>query len=290
MADPEVFAVADVEQVGHVGGDAVAVAAVARPGADAGGFGQVVVAHVVEAGVAAGVVEGALERLPGVDLRALDRDGTVGAVEVAALGVIFELAVPGQDGLEIPVVTAERDPGGKVVGHAAQGDGAVDGGGAAHHLAAVQADLAAGAGVGVEAPVVVAPGDPGLEQVAGHLGHGAVVGPGLDQQDASVGVLGEAGCDHCAGRAGSDHNVVIRHDGTPRCGSWLARSSVRRGAIGAVVGVPGLFSRAPAVGPVSIWWGWSGVVGVVRSSMWPTAVSASTRWRGTAGALRLTRS
>ena len=183
MADDEVLAVADAEQVGDVGRDAIAVAAIARPRTNPGGVGQVVVPDVVEAVVEAGLVEGALQRLPRVGGGTLNWDGPGLAVEVAALGVGFEASVVGQDVLEAPIVAAVRDPGLEVAGDAAQCDRPIDGRRTAHHLAPMQRELASVPSVGLEAPVMVAPRDPRLEQVARHVLDTGVVGPGLKQQD-----------------------------------------------------------------------------------------------------------
>ena len=190
-AHSQVEAVAGRGDVGDGGRDTRPAAAVHGDRADACAGGVVVVLQVGDATFEAGVEERALEGNELVALPAHDGHGTALAVEVAAdVLVVFELAERRERLFPRPLVVAKGGPLVVVGGHAADGHRAVDGRGAAGHLAAREVDRTVRDGIGFELPVVVDDGHPeSVLEVVGRLIDIGVVGSGLQQEDATVGVL-----------------------------------------------------------------------------------------------------
>ena len=71
-------------KIANGGRDADAVAPVARPWADAGGIGIVVVPDFRVSGGARGLAKGAIQGLPGLGARALDPDRPADSMKIAA--------------------------------------------------------------------------------------------------------------------------------------------------------------------------------------------------------------
>src|SRR5260370_25008885 len=98
-------------KVANGGRDADAVAAVARPWADAGGLGIVVVPDFRVSGGARGLEKGAIQGLPALGARTLDPDRSADSMKIAAcVAIVFELAMERQDLLEAPLAIAPRRP------------------------------------------------------------------------------------------------------------------------------------------------------------------------------------
>ena len=135
-ADGEVQPVAVVGDIGERGAHPHAVGVVHRQRADAAGIGVVV---VVDLGIPrrhGRYVERLRQRQPGLALVAAHRHRAVEAVEVVYyVGVGFQLAEIRQALDEGPLVIAPLGPTVVVLGNAAQEHLAVDGAGAADHLA-----------------------------------------------------------------------------------------------------------------------------------------------------------
>jgi hypothetical protein len=99
------------------GRDADAVAPVARPWADAGGIGIVVVPYFRVSGRAPGLEKGAIEGLPSFRARALYPDRSADSMKIAAcVAIVFEPAMERQDLLEAPLAIAPRRPFVEVLG------------------------------------------------------------------------------------------------------------------------------------------------------------------------------
>ena len=146
-------------------------------------------------------VERLRQRQPGLALVAAHRHRAVEAVEVVNyVGVGFQLAEIGQALHERPLVVAPFGPTVIVLGNAAQEHLAVDGAGAADHLAArnhhvLRPRRAALAG---ERPVVRRahlrrPRRVAEFQVVGRLLQVNIVRPGLQEQHRAIGVFGQPG-------------------------------------------------------------------------------------------------
>src|ERR1700678_3076771 len=148
------------------GRDADPVAPVARPWADAGGLGIVMVPDLRKSLCARGVEKGAIDGLPVLGARALNPDRSADSVEIAArIAIVLELAMERQDLLEAPLAIAPCRPFVEIPRRAAQRDMAVDGRTATRHLAARVRDFPGGRGLSDQTPVVRARPDPLVLQV-----------------------------------------------------------------------------------------------------------------------------
>src|SRR5262249_61856787 len=111
LPNRQVHAMACRVEIADRGGDANAVATIARPRPHAGRSWIVLVPDLRIAERAAGVVEGVIDRLPGVGARPFDPNGAVGAVKIALrVAIVFELAIIRQDLREAPLRVAPRGP------------------------------------------------------------------------------------------------------------------------------------------------------------------------------------
>ena len=222
---------ASLVQVSQGGAHADAAGVVEGRGADAGGVGVVVVGAVGEPGLATGLVEGRLRRMPCLRLETVADDGAVGAVEVVGeVSVGLQLAEVGQAVGIAPFAVAHLGPGIVVFGHASQEHLAVDGAGAARDLAAGHHHRrGALGGLANELPVVVADhyvyfgGVAELHFLRQSL-EVRVVRPGLQQQHRDVGILGQPRGYDGTGGTGPNHDVVILH-------LWLLNGTQRRNIV-----------------------------------------------------------
>lgn len=156
--------------------------------------------------VAAGVAEfvGGFEPCPMdgrelVPLVAADGDGSGVAVvgAIAEVEVSFESAKGGEYVVPRPLGVAGGGPGVVILGEAAQGDGGVDGTGAAGDPASGEGCGASGGGglVG-EAPIVGGVGVVmAIEEVEGEVCEVGIIGPGLEEEDGTAWVFACPGGD-----------------------------------------------------------------------------------------------
>src|SRR5271154_3986897 len=212
----EIQAMTRRRQVADGGRDAHAFAPIARPRADAGRLGIVVVPDLREAGCACGVEEGAIQRLPRFRARALDPDRSADAVKIAArVAIVFELAMERQDLLEAPFAIAPRGPFVEVARRATQRDMAVDGGAATGDLAARIGDFAIRRRIRGQMPVMRSGGNPGLQQIVRSVLDRGVVGAGLEQQNVAIRIFAQARGQDRTRRTGANDNIVVLHRSTP---------------------------------------------------------------------------
>ena len=160
----------------------------------------------------AGLDEGAVERVLHVVAAGDVQRAVAAAIFVAAVGEGLGLAEVGQAVAIAPAAGAERFPFVEVVRMAAHVDEAVDRGRAAQDLAARAMDAAAVEARlrrGVVAPVVLGAVHRDREG-RGHLDEDAAVAAAeFEDQHPGPRVLGQAGGQHAAGRAGADDDVVV---------------------------------------------------------------------------------
>src|ERR1700691_4313420 len=162
----EIQTMARGREIADGGRDADAVAPVARPWADAGGLGIVMVQDFGVSSRARGVEKGVIERLPVLRTRTLDPDRSAESVKIAArIAIVFELAMERKDLLEAPLAIAPGRPFVEITGRAAQRDMTVDGRTATGNLAARVCDFPARRGICDQTPVVRSRRDPCVQQV-----------------------------------------------------------------------------------------------------------------------------
>ncbi len=212
--ETDVFAPQRRPEIGIGGGPAAAEMDGLLHRAKAFLLGAVVVVGQLEAGLAAGLDEGGVERVAA--RAALDVERSVGAAPavLAALGVLHALEI-GEHVGEGPAGRALLGPVVEVVRMAAHIDHAVDGGGAAEHLAARRGQHAAAEmrlGLAGETPVVAAHVERDRQRRR-HLDQRTEIAAAIfDDDDRMLAVLRQAIGERRAGRAGADDDEIrLKH-------------------------------------------------------------------------------
>ena len=200
-------------EIADSGRYADAVAAIARPRPDAGRSRIVMVPDVGIAELARGLMKGAIYRLPGVGARTFDPDRAAGAVKVALrVAIVFELAVKRKNLRKTPLRVAPGGPFVEILGRTPQRNMPVHRGASAGDLAARVGDLAVRRSLRYETPIMRPRRNPRVQQIGRGLLDGGIVGPGLEQHHAAIGILAQPGGEHRPGRTGTDHDVIVIHN------------------------------------------------------------------------------
>src|ERR1700676_734678 len=85
----------------------------------------------------------------------------------------------------------------------------------AGNSAARGSEFAIRSDLGNQAPIMRRYGYPAAQEIVGALLDGGIIRTGLEQQDAAVGVLAQAGGQNGAGGSGATDNVVVLHRSIP---------------------------------------------------------------------------
>ena len=192
--DREVLPAARRLEIAVVGRDADTRPAVDRIGRGAGSLRRVVVLAPAVAERDRGILQRAVDPAPIGDGRAIDRDRA--AVAMIGRGTEIDVGLEPvevrQDVLPAPATAAQRTPALEIIGHAADGDLAVDGRAAAHRTATPQELrlLPLGAARQKIGPTIIVVGDRphgiGNADVFGRLGR-AEIASGLEQEHPDAG-------------------------------------------------------------------------------------------------------
>ena len=222
--DGEVGAAAGRVEVADVGAPADAPGVVESQGADAGGSRVVVIGAVGVAGGERRLVEGAVLGVELVVPEPPRADGAVGAVAggVAVVGVGFEAAQEGHQGVVAPQVVARRRPGVVVLGHSPQENLRVHRTRPADNFPPRHEHVGAQVGCAGAVPpaepgahtksaipdIAVAP--VGMADLLGQVFNRGEIRPGLQQQDRAARIFAQPRREYRSRRTGPGNDDIVR--------------------------------------------------------------------------------